>query len=225
MKQNLKEKAIKLRKQGLSYSEILYKIPVAKSTLSLWLRSVGLSKKQAQRLTEKKLASMKRGAEAKKQQRLNLLQKINQQASKDMPQLLKNPLWLSGIMLYWAEGSKEKPHLISHPAKFSNSDPKMIKVFLKWLKKIMDITNDKLIFDLYIHETGNVRNAKIFWAKTISCDINRIKVYFKKHKITKRKNIRNSYHGQLRISVRKSSTLNRKIAAWLEQICNYWGVV
>jgi len=41
-----KEKAIKLRKRGFSYSEILREIPVAKSTLSLWLRSVGLAKKQ-----------------------------------------------------------------------------------------------------------------------------------------------------------------------------------
>lgn len=48
-----KKKAIELRKQGLSYREILEQIPVAKSSLSLWLRSVGLSKKQKQRLTEK----------------------------------------------------------------------------------------------------------------------------------------------------------------------------
>ncbi len=37
-----KEKAIALRKQGKTYSEILAKIPVAKSTLSLWLHDVGL---------------------------------------------------------------------------------------------------------------------------------------------------------------------------------------
>ncbi|MDD3728951.1 MAG: hypothetical protein PHH50_01355 [Candidatus Pacebacteria bacterium] len=48
-----KEKAIKLRKKGLSYNDILKEIPVAKSTLSLWLRDVGLSKRQRQKLTEK----------------------------------------------------------------------------------------------------------------------------------------------------------------------------
>ena len=58
MKTLLKERAIKLRREGLSYSEILQKIPVAKSTLSLWLRSIGLSKKQVQRLTEKKLLAI-----------------------------------------------------------------------------------------------------------------------------------------------------------------------
>lgn len=58
MEQIIKEKAINLRKRGFSYSEILEQIPVAKSTLSSWLHSIGLSKKQKQRLTEKKLASM-----------------------------------------------------------------------------------------------------------------------------------------------------------------------
>ena len=59
-----KQRAITLRKQGLSYNEILKKVPVSKSSLSLWLRSVGLAKEQKQRLTEKKLTSMKRGWEA-----------------------------------------------------------------------------------------------------------------------------------------------------------------
>jgi orotate phosphoribosyltransferase-like protein len=34
----LKNKAVSLRKQGKTYSEILKEIKVAKSTLSLWLR-------------------------------------------------------------------------------------------------------------------------------------------------------------------------------------------
>lgn len=50
-----KLKAIKLRREGLSYREILRYVPVAKSTLSLWLRDVGLAKRQTQRLTKKDL--------------------------------------------------------------------------------------------------------------------------------------------------------------------------
>ena len=52
-----KEKAIILRKRGMTYSEILDVVSVAKSTLALWLQSVNLSKKQKQRITEKRLAS------------------------------------------------------------------------------------------------------------------------------------------------------------------------
>ena len=57
-----KNKAIELRQKGLSYKEILEQIPVAKSSLSLWLKSVKLSTNQKQRLTDKKRLSALRGA-------------------------------------------------------------------------------------------------------------------------------------------------------------------
>jgi hypothetical protein len=46
-----KERAIMLRKKGLSYREILVEIPVAKSTLTEWFKTVGLTVAQKQRLT------------------------------------------------------------------------------------------------------------------------------------------------------------------------------
>jgi orotate phosphoribosyltransferase-like protein len=66
----IKNKAIQLRKEGNSYSEILREISVARSTLSLWLRSVNLSKRQKQNLTLKKLQACWRGGEVKKQNRI-----------------------------------------------------------------------------------------------------------------------------------------------------------
>ena len=76
MKSYLKKKSIFLRKKGWSYSEILRRVPVAKSTLSLWLRSVGLSKKQRQRFTEKKLLAAIRGGETRKKNRLEQTREI-----------------------------------------------------------------------------------------------------------------------------------------------------
>ena len=58
-----KLKAIELRRRGLSYREVLRHVPVANSTLSLWLRQVGLSRTQTQRLTAKRLAAGRRGGE------------------------------------------------------------------------------------------------------------------------------------------------------------------
>src|SRR3989338_8269755 len=49
----LKELALKLRTEGLSYQEIAQKVPVAKSTISLWVRNVPLTTVQRKRLNEK----------------------------------------------------------------------------------------------------------------------------------------------------------------------------
>jgi len=125
------KKAINLRKRGHSYSEILKEVPVAKSTLSLWLRSVGLSKRQEQRLTEKKFAAALKGAQMRRKLRLTITEEIKNEAKDEIGSISNRDLWLIGIILYWAEGAKQKEHNPSQKVKFSNSDPKAIKIFLK----------------------------------------------------------------------------------------------
>jgi hypothetical protein len=213
---NQKEKAIILRKEGHSYSEILKKVPVAKSTLSLWLRSVGLAKEQKQKITEKRIAGALRGAKSRKDQKLKITKEISDKAKKEIKYINKRDLWLIGIALYWAEGSKEKE--TGSRIIFNNSDPKMILIFLKWLKGIFSIT-DNIIYELYIHETANIKNAQDYWSKILSIPTKNIRTYLKKNKIkTIRKNVGNNYHGLIRIVVSKSTNLNRKIAGWIEGI-------
>ncbi|MDP3015100.1 MAG: hypothetical protein Q8N28_01670 [bacterium] len=229
MKATAKEKAINLRKLGFSYSEILKQIPVAKSTLSLWLRSVGLSKKQKQRLTEKKLASMQRGAIAKRNKRIEIVRLIKNKAISEIKNISNRELWLIGVSLYWAEGSKSKPHNISQGVTFSNSDPMMIKVFMEWLRKILKIPENDIKYEIYIHENSKnkVVDSIQYWSKITKASQNKFKyVYFKRNKVnTKRKNTNENYYGLVRILVNKSTNLNRKISGWIEGILGNCGVV
>ena len=224
-----KNKAIELRKQGLSYKEILEQISVAKSSLSLWLRNVGLSKKQKQRLTKKKLKSALRGAKRKKEIRIAVTAEIKNKARRDVGKLSKRELWLIGIALYWGEGSKEKNYRPGTGVQFSNSDPYMINLFIAWLIKIVKISKDRIKFDIYIHESHKNNTDRVinFWSIQTGFSANNFKnVYFKKNKInTKRKNTGASYYGLLRVRVKESSDLNRKIQGWIEGIYNNCGVV
>ncbi len=222
-----KEKAIKLREKGLSYSEILKEVKVAKSTLSLWLRSVGLSKQQKQRLTQKKLASMRRGWEARHQQRIDITNAIKNKAKADIGRISKRELWLMGIMLYWAEGSKEREKATG--IKFSNSDPQMIKLFLEWLHIICRIPLKDIYFEIYLHKNAVNREKEVqnYWMRMTNSPLSQFqKIIWKKHNLNpKRKNIGKNYYGQLRICVRKSSAFNRKISGWIEGIYNHCRVV
>lgn len=218
-------KAIELRQQGLSYNEILKSVPVAKSTLSLWLRSVKLAKRQEQQLTEKRRLAQIKGAQVRHNQRLESSKLIMSEALGEIGEISERELKLIGAALYWAEGSKQKEHTVSQRVIFSNSDPFMIMLFLRWLKFICKINSQNLIFELFIHESGDINKAKIFWTKLLKINEGILRVYFKKHKITKRKNIGNNYVGLLRISVRKSTDLNRKISGWIEGIHKNCGVV
>ena len=94
MKIKHKKKAIVLRKKGLTYSEILKQVPVAKSTLSLWLRSVGLSKRQKQNITRKKLLAARRGGEARRKKRIEITEKIKNKARLEVGEVTNKELKL-----------------------------------------------------------------------------------------------------------------------------------
>lgn len=220
----LQKRAVALRKEGLSYSEILKKVPVARSTLCIWLRSVNLSKRQKQKLTQRKLDAIIRGGIKVHQNRLNKCSRIREQALREAEKMMENPLWLAGIMLYWGEGTKEKEN--SHHGQrvaFNNSDPKMLKVYLKWLEEVLKISGKDIKKEIYIHETGNLEKALEFWSKELACEKTDFKVYFKKNKVKKVRYNNENYYGLVRITVRKSTNLNRRIAGWTEGICKYWG--
>lgn len=220
---------VALRRRGYSYNEILKIVRVAKSTLSVWLRKVRLSEKQKQRLSLKKIEAGKRGALVQREKRLRTIHQIKAEAKKEISKIkiTKINLWLIGLMLYWAEGSKEK--LDSKPTgiKFSNSDPSMIKLFVKWLVEICKVQKNHIIYELYIHDNSRNRLAiiKSYWAKNLGVSAGNIqRVYYKKNKVgSNRKNIGDQYKGLVRVIVRKSTFLNRKIAGWIEGLNNNIG--
>lgn len=224
------DQAINLRRQGLSYAEILREVKVAKSTLSLWLRDVNLSEKQSQKLTEKKIKSARRGGEKRHLQKIEKIKRINDESKKDVTKISKRELWLMGVMLYWAEGTKEKEWRPGTGIQFSNSDPFMIKIFIEWLRKVFDASNDDIGFEIYIHENekGRTDNVSEFWARKLNLPTSKFsRIYFKKNKIkTNRKNTGTLYFGLIKVKVKASSHLNRKIAGWIKAINEYyWGVI
>lgn len=221
-KKELNIEAIKLRKSGKTYSEILKIVPVAKSTLSEWLRDVGIAKHHKQAFTEKRRIASHSGGLARRRQRIEISKGILDSSEIEIGKISDRELWLIGISLYWAEGSKEKEYAPGSGIKFSNSDPKMIIVFLKWLIKICKIKKDQIGFEIYTHDNyrDQTQRVKEYWSNITSFDIKFFNtVYFKKNIIkTKRKNTGDLYFGLLRVKVLKSSTLNRKVQGWVNGI-------
>ncbi len=214
-----KEKAIRLRKQGETYSQILSVVPVAKSTLSIWLKEVGIAKEQKQKFTLAKRLSAKRGGEAKRKQRIEKQNKIVSEAKSEIKNISEHELFLIGVALYWAEGTKEKEYRPGSGVQFSNMDPRIIQVFLKWVLTICKIPKDMLVFDIFLHENhiNRLGEVKRYWSGVVGInprDINR--VYWKRNKVkvTNRKNTGEKYFGVLKIKVKRSSSLVRKIAGW-----------
>ncbi len=102
----------------------------------------------------------------------------------------------------------------------------MICFFLCWLKNIFHINKTDLIFEIYIHETHKHRAREIieFWSEKIGIAPRYFShIYFKKFNIkTNRKNIGDTYFGVMRIKVRSSTALNRRIAGWAQGVVKFF---
>ena len=224
MKKDLKTQAIKLRREGNSYSEILAKVPVAKSTLSLWLQDVSMSKHQRQLFTEKKRLASFRGGQARRDMNVALTRGIFEKTNKDIKSISKQELFLIGVILYWAEGNKEKDGRYSGGVRFNNSDARMVGVFVRWLREICHVSTDNIYFEIYIHRghKNHLDIVKKHWARATGCPVNVFrKVYYKDHNPkTNRRKVGDLYYGLLRVKVRNSSVLLRQITGWTEAIVN-----
>lgn len=219
-KDKQKAEVIALRKQGLSYSEILARVPVAKSTVSLWLRDVGLAKKQKQLITQKRIDGRLRAIEAIRRNKIQRVKDIKDSAREEVALLISDPFWLAGVILYWGEGSKE--HDRACPVKFTNMDLPMHRLFLRWARKYLLIPDENLLFELFIHEKADIERAKKYWMENLGFTPDKLRVYFKTHNPkTKRKRVGADYFGVLSTIVYKSIPLNRKIAGWVEGIVVY----
>ena len=213
--------AIQLRKEGKTYNEIMDIIPIAKSTLSEWLKSVHLAKPQMQRRTKLRLEAGLRGAESKRKIRLAEVRSLLEDGIKKVGVISERELWLIGAALYWAEGNKQRERSVSTGVLFGNSDPQMLRVFIAWLA-LLDISSTDLMYELYLHtsRTSQVEEFKKWWAKQLGIHTSELtRIYYKKGSIkTNRTNTADLYHGLIRIKVKSSTSLNREVSGYIAGI-------
>lgn len=184
------------------------------------MHKVEITNRQKEVLLEKQREGRMKGAQKRKSWRLKRERIILGKAAKEISKISNRELWLLGIIAYWCEGSKQKVNNISGRVIFANSDPFLIKLFIKWVKEICKVSEDRLIFTLYLHETGNLEKSLSFWSKTIEVDKGYFaKTILKKHnRSTNRKYDNDLYFGLLRVTVRNSTDLNRQIKGWEDGI-------
>ncbi len=70
-------------------------------------------------------------------------------------------LKIAGVMLYWGEGSKKGSSVA-----LANSDPKMVIIFLKFLREICGVDEKRLRIGLHHYRDHNVKRLLAFWSRT-----------------------------------------------------------
>lgn len=209
MKNAFKEKAIRLRKEGLSYNEILKQgVEASKSTLSLWLKDVPLKSVHKKRLYTKAVQNMARGAQSQKERRSREVNAIIEKARNEIEcPISENAYKLFGVALYWAEGSKGNSFQIT------NSDPYMIIFMVQWFKKIFQVSPTTLKARLNMYSQQNEILLKKFWSELTEIPVENFgKSYIKPSNKGYKKN--NLYYGTIQIYVPKGTDMKHTIYGW-----------
>jgi hypothetical protein len=71
-----------------------------------------------------------------------------------------------GTALYAGEGAKRDGEVI-----FTNSDPRMVVLFLRWLRTVFAIDESRLRLRLYLHEGLDLAIANDWWSRLTSIPI------------------------------------------------------
>jgi hypothetical protein len=76
----------------------------------------------------------------------------------------RDPVYIAGCMLYWAEGSKGRNQL-----RFSNSDPARVRFFVRFLQAYFDLRAEdiRITCHLYADHLSRQLEVEQFWLSTL----------------------------------------------------------
>lgn len=214
----LKRQVIELRKGGKTYSEIKNVLGyIPKGTLSTWLKNIELTPEQKlriqQKITDCRMIGRQKGAWRNHQKRLQRIKSIQMSAKKEYRSFLNDKLFLMGLALYLAEGSRKIERF-----QFMNSDPYLVKIMIKWLNKIGKIPRDKIKIRLYMHKVYARENCENFWINFLNLNQKQLqKTIYKSTQHLIKKNP--EYKGCLRIEI-PGTELFWKIMKWRDLFYN-----
>lgn len=210
--------ARQLRRGGQSIKSIAKELEVSQGSVSLWCRDIILTDEQL-RLLERNARDPnygKRLQNSLKQRgiRTEKTERLKREGIHEVGTLTKRELLLVGIALYWAEGYKKDSQV-----GLGSSDPKMMKLYTKWLKDCFGYSTDDLLFRVTVNQSHEYRIDKIvqYWADIFRINTSNFqKSFYQKAKWQKSYEHPEEYFGVLRIRVRKSSDFLRKIHGYIE---------
>jgi transcriptional regulator with XRE-family HTH domain len=216
-KDDLHVRARELRAQGLDYDDIAAALGVSKSSVSLWVRDMPWPERLSYEECRKRSAEGSRLYwETERPAREARREEVRTVAADQIGTLSKREILIAGAIAYWCEGTKSKPHRRQDRVVFINSDPGLIKFFLRFLDEA-GIASAQLRFRVQIHETADVARAERFWQGLTGAEPARFhRTTLKRHNPqTVRKNVDADYHGCLRIDVMQGADLYRRIEGWV----------
>ncbi|MHB8871528.1 MAG: helix-turn-helix domain-containing protein [Candidatus Doudnabacteria bacterium] len=220
MKVYLKQKALKLRKEGWSYSVIKRRTGVPKSTLSNWLGNLPYRPNSEVRKSMKE--GPLRSAVMRRKAKIRNTREIKTSAARELGKLSKRDKWMLGLGIYMGEGSKTHDNI-----RVINSNPEIIKSAVKWFRGICDVPLENFAIRVHSYPDINEKESKAYWSKVSGIPLSQ---FFKNHIDTRTNKSALKKHklqyGTAHLIIKSCGKikfgviLHRRIMGWIEEVYN-----
>ena len=192
---HLKPDAIRMRMSGDSLTSVEKSLGIPKSTLSDWFKKIALTQQQKIQLSKNRIIALKlarvKAVEWHTLQKENRLKEAEKNASKLLANIntkSRSIQELALAMLYLGEGIKNNPEL-----GLGNSDPLILKFFIKVLETNFKIDKKKIRAELYLRADQDSDAIKKFWSKELDIPVKNFR--YSVDKRTTRSTTYSSYKG------------------------------
>lgn len=166
----LRPEAIVLRQKGMSIRDIEVKLGIPRSTLSGWLKNIQIAKQHQEILYQNWLNALVLARtkaviwhNAQKQARLAVAEKEAQEVLHKINFNNRETIELALALLYLGEGAKK-----SLKTALGNSDPLILRFFVRALNKIYGITPEQIRCELHLRADQDPTAMKKYWAEQLN---------------------------------------------------------
>lgn len=217
----LRNKARSLRIAGQSIKSIAQSTGASLSSVSYWCRDITLKPNQIRALAAKQRRAGTKGrliaAERKRMERLAAVAAQENSGKTDVASVSKRDLFILGLGLYWAEGYKNG----NEECGLTNSDPDIIRAFIRWLKSAYGISVQQLVARVSVNTIHKDRIDEIesYWSRRSKIPRSQFTTAsFLKTIAKKTYSNRDRHFGTLRVKVRRGTSLRRRIIGSIKEI-------
>lgn len=143
-------------KKKLSMMEIADKLHVTHATIDYWMNKHAIPRRSCSESAYLKINAGRNPFKLKK--------KLDKK---------EKELLLTGLALFWAEGSK----VFRGSIQLANLDHRMLEIFAKFLREICGIEENRLRLYVRVYKGFDIDNAKRYWARKLKMSTKRVFVY------------------------------------------------
>ena len=150
-----RHRARKLRAEAWTLKDIAAELGVSKSSVSVWVRDVDFVPNPRRRTRPPRPSSLL-------VRKLAEIDRLDAEGATEIGRMSDREFLIVAAALYAGEGFKRDGQ-----AGMANTDPRLLALFVTWLRRHFEVDEVRLRVRLYLHEGLDLEAAEHFWSELL----------------------------------------------------------